>query len=236
MGADSGRLERSFCFKSLLADISLPLCPCLGGFPTLHPKFLFCSFLSQLGTLSSPGYCNGNASLMPACLLSPLRDVAGDSVMAACVCDPSFLIFLGVCLSPSSSLWSPGFSKPALPLPGLHFLLLLHLHPLLFCCLSASLPSLMLLDSQPGPLAGSLLPRRERFPRNHFLAHLLPKFCYNCWAWPCIVLCSQNTTPPTYGICILQAGWTILVFLDFFFLSFSGLGLLGATALPKKHS
>lgn len=93
VGADSGRLERSFCFKSLLADISLPLCPCLGGFPTLHPKFLFCSFLSQLGTLSSPGYCNGNASLMPAWLLSPLRDVAGDSVMAACVCDPSFLIF-----------------------------------------------------------------------------------------------------------------------------------------------
>lgn len=203
--------------------------------PQIPVLQLFVRAKSQLGTLSSPGYCDGNASLMPACLPSPLRDVAGDSMMAACACDPSFLIFWGVCLSPSSSLWFPCFSKPGLTLPGLHYLLLLHLHPLFFCCLSASLPSLMLLDSQPGLLAGSLLPCRKRFPRNHFLAHLLPKFCYNCQTWPCIVLCSQNTTPPTYGICILQDGWTILVFLEFF-LSFSGSGLLGVTALPKKYS
>lgn len=122
--------------------------------------------------------CQPDASLSA---VTPPR-YGWDSVMATCARGPSFLIFFGICLSPSSSPWSPGFSKPALTLPGLHFLLLLYLHPLLFCCLSASLPSLMLLDSQPGPLAGSLLPLRTRFPRNHFLVHLLPKFCYNCWA------------------------------------------------------
>lgn len=49
------RGKSSFSFKSLLADISLPLWPCLGGFPTLHPKFLFCSFLS--GQSPSLGLC-----------------------------------------------------------------------------------------------------------------------------------------------------------------------------------
>lgn len=58
----------------------------------------------------------------------------------------------------------------------------------------------------------------------------------NCWVWSCIILCPQTTTPPTYGICILQDGWTILVFFNFFLKSFSGLGLLGTTALPNKYS
>lgn len=86
VGADSGRGKSSFSFKSLLADISLPLWPCLGGFPTLHPKFLFCSFLSgqspSLGLcplLLLQWQCQPDASLSDLTLL----DVAGDFVMAA---------------------------------------------------------------------------------------------------------------------------------------------------------
>lgn len=184
------------------------------------PAFqLFVGAKSQPGTLSSPGYCNGNASLMPACLLSPLQDVAGDFVMAACACDPSSLIFW---VLPFSFIF-PVVSRFFQACPHTaraSFSPLLHLYPLL---LSISISLISYAFRFPARSSSWISPPvQEKIPKKpfSFFAHLLPKFCFNCWAQPCILLCSQNTTPPTHGICILQTGWTILVFFDFFFFFF----------------
>lgn len=91
---------------------------------------------------------------------------------------PSFLVFAFLLL-----LFCGLQVVPSLPshCQGTVFLLLLHLCPLLFCCLSASLPSLILLATQLCLLAGAFLCRRS-FPRSHLLTHLfLLKFSCNCW-------------------------------------------------------
>lgn len=160
--------------------------PIWEGFPRYTPRH--CSAASGRSkvpawdfVLSCLATVVADTCLMLACLLTPLQDVAGEFMMTACPCYTSSLFF---CLYPSTFLWSPGGSELALTLLGLHFLFPLHLRPLLSRRLSASVPFLILLDTQLCLLAGAFLPCRRSFPGSHLLSHLLlPKFPCNCLTW-----------------------------------------------------
>lgn len=190
--------------------------PVWEGFPCYTPHHCSVAFcwgkvpawdlvLSCLATMVA------DACVMVACGLTPLQDVAGEFLIAACPCDPSSLFFWCLPFSFYFSVVS-SCSQPTLILSGLHFLLLLHLHLLLSCCLLASLPSLTLLDTQ---LSSGCWypPSEEKLPKK-------PSSCPSSLAiaGPGSTSSSapQKDTPSTYSICILCVGWTVLFFFCFF--------------------
>lgn len=201
---------------------------------------MLCSFL--LGQSPSLGLCPlllsyyGGRCLPDASLCADTPPRCGWGVYdGSLFLSPFFPFFFF--LSPTF-LWSPGCSQPALTLPGFHFLCSLLSH-----CLSACLPSLMLLDTQLCLLPGAILPLRRSFPTSHlsspnqitlFLAiisypnshHLsklpLPKFSCHCWTWFCILLCSTKKPlhPPTAFASSVSGGqfcsFSVLFWFDFF--------------------